>query len=115
VLKAVKNMGPLMGLCMDVGHAERTGTDVVAAIKQAGPRLFDMHIKNLANLKEASSQVPVGDGELPIVGIFQALIGIRFAGHVMLEYEIDSDNPLPGMIKSFAYMRGALAGLGYRG
>ncbi|MDR3717202.1 MAG: sugar phosphate isomerase/epimerase [Bryobacteraceae bacterium] len=114
VLKAVRNMDPHMGLCMDVGHAVRTGTDVVAAIKAAGPRLFDMHIKDLANLKDRESQVPVGDGELPIVGIFQALIGIKFKGHVMLEYEIDSTNPLPGMIKSFAYMRGALAGMGYR-
>jgi sugar phosphate isomerase/epimerase len=73
-----------------------------------------MHIKDLANLKDRESQVPVGDGELPIVGIFQALIRIKFKGHVMLEYEIDSTNPLPGMIKSFAYMRGALAGMGYR-
>lgn len=115
VLKAVKDMGPLMGLCMDVGHAVRTGTDVLEAIKAAGPRLFDMHIKDLADLKDAKSQVPVGDGALPIVGIFQTLIGIKYKGHVMLEYEIDSDNPLPGMIKSFAYMRGALAGMGYKG
>jgi len=114
VLKAVKNMDAHMGLCMDVGHAVRTGTDVVAAIKSAGPRLFDMHIKDLANLKDRESQVPVGDGELPIAGIFQALIGIKFKGHVMLEYEIDTANPLPGMIKSFAYMRGVLAGMGYR-
>ena len=30
---------------------------------------------------------------------------------VMLEYEIDADNPVAGMQKSFAYMRGVLAGL----
>ena len=29
----------------------------------------------------------------------------------MLEYEINADNPLPGMQKSFAYMRGVLAGM----
>lgn len=115
VLKAVKNMDPHMGLCMDVGHAERAGTDVVEAIKVAGPRLFDMHIKDLADLKDSKSQVPVGDGAMPIVAIFQSLIAIKFKGHVMLEYEIDSDNPLPGMIKSFAYMRGVLAGMGYKG
>ena len=114
VLKAVKNMDPHMGLCMDVGHAVRTGTDVVAAIKSAGPRLFDMHIKDLADLKNKDSQVPVGDGAMPIVAIFQTLIGIKFKGHVMLEYEINPENPLPGMIKSFAYMRGALAGMGYK-
>jgi hypothetical protein len=29
----------------------------------------------------------------------------------MLEYEVDENNPLPGMAKSFAYMRGVLAGM----
>ena len=115
VLKAVKGMDPHMGLCIDVGHTVRTGTDVVEAIKAAGARLFDMHIKDLADFKDSESQVPVGDGAMPIVGIFQALIAIKFKGHVMLEYEIDPDNPLPGMTKSFAYMRGVLAGMGYKG
>lgn len=115
VLKAVRNMDPHMGLCIDLGHAVRTGTDVVAAIKAAGPRLFDVHIKDLADLKDRESQVPVGDGALPIPDIFRALIAINFKGHVMLEYEINMDNPLPGMIKSFAYMRGVLAGMGYKG
>jgi sugar phosphate isomerase/epimerase len=114
-LKAVKGLDPRMGLCIDVGHTVRTGTDVVEAIKAAGPRLFDMHIKDLANFRDSNSQVPVGDGAMPIVAIFHALIAIRFKGHVMLEYEIEPDNPLPGMIKSFAYMRGALAGMGYKG
>ena len=29
----------------------------------------------------------------------------------MLEYEVEADNPLPGMQKSFAYTRGVLDGL----
>ena len=115
VLKVVRNMDPHMGLCIDVGHTVRTGTNVVEAIKAAGPRLFDMHIKDLANLQDSKSQVPVGDGEIPIVDIFRTLLALHYTGCVNLEYEINSDNPLPGMIKSFAYMRGALAGLGYRG
>jgi hypothetical protein len=35
-----------------------------------------------------------------------------YSGYVNLEYEIDAKNPLPGMLQSFAYMRGVLAGLG---
>jgi len=30
---------------------------------------------------------------------------------VALEYEKNADHPLPGMIESFAYIRGALAAL----
>jgi sugar phosphate isomerase/epimerase len=111
VLKAVKNMDPRMGLCMDIGHSVRAGADVVESIRAAGPRLFDMHTKDLRDLKDKASQVPVGDGNIPIVAIFKQLKKMNYQGGVMLEYEIDADNPLPGMQKSFAYMRGVLAGL----
>ena len=49
VLKAVKNMDPRMGCCIDIGHAVRAGTDIVQAIHDAGPRLFNMHAKDLTN------------------------------------------------------------------
>src|SRR5580700_9183862 len=44
VLKAVKEMDPRMGCCIDVGHAARAGADVVQAIHETGPRLFNIHI-----------------------------------------------------------------------
>jgi sugar phosphate isomerase/epimerase len=36
VLRAVKNMDPRLGCCIDVGHTVRAGTDVVQAIHEAG-------------------------------------------------------------------------------
>jgi sugar phosphate isomerase/epimerase len=113
ILKAIEPMDKRIGLCIDVGHTARTGTDVVKAIHKAGPRVFDVHIKDLADLKAKESQVAVGDGKMPIRGIFEALSEIDYKGFVDLEYEIHEDDPLPGMIKSFAYMRGVLAGMGY--
>lgn len=115
VLDAVKNMDHRIGCCIDVGHTMRTGTDVVSAIRKVGPRLFDIHMKDLANSTEKESQVAVGDGLMPVRQIFQALIDMHYQGDVDLEYEINGDDPLPGVIKSFAYMRGVLAGMGYKG
>jgi len=111
VLKAVKGMDPRMGLCIDVGHTVRTGTDVVRAVADAGARLHDMHIKDLRDLKDKDSQCIVGEGGIPIPAIFRRLIAMRYPGYVNLEYEIEPDDPLPGMKQSFAYMRGVLAGL----
>ena len=111
VLEAVKNMDPRCGLCMDIGHTARTGVDMVESVRQAGPRLLDMHVKDLADLSDKDSQVPVGDGEMPIVAIFKELKKMNYQGGVMLEYEVEGDNPMPGMQKSFSYMRGVLAGL----
>ena len=111
VLEAVKHMDPRMGLCIDIGHTARTGTDIVESTIQAGPRLFDIHVKDLVDPLGKRRQVPVGDGQLPIVALFRQLKKMNYQGGVMLEYEIDEKNPLPGMTKSFAYMRGVLAGL----
>jgi sugar phosphate isomerase/epimerase len=111
VIAAVKNMDPRMGLCMDIGHSVRAGSDIVAAAKEAGPRLHDMHTKDLANLSDKDSQVPVGDGVIPIVALFKQLKKMNYKGGVMLEYEVQADNPIPGMQKSFSYMKGVLDGL----
>jgi sugar phosphate isomerase/epimerase len=113
VLRAVKGMDERIGCCIDVGHTVRAGTDVVQAIKEAGPRLFNIHMKDLTNFESKESQVAVGDGIMPVRQMFEALIAMKYKGFVDLEYEIHPDDPMPGVISSFAYMRGVLAGLGY--
>ena len=115
VLKVVKTMDPRMGCCIDIGHTARAGTDIVQAIHEVGPRLFDLHTKDLAKADAKDSQVAVGAGILPIPEIFKALIAIKYKGNVDLEYEINGKDPMPGVIESFAYMRGVLAGMGYKG
>ena len=111
VLDAVKGMDPRMGLCMDLGHSMRAGADVVQEIGNAGPRLLDMHIKDLRDGKVKESQCDVGDGVMPVVALFKQLQKVGYRGSVNLEYEINGDNPLAGMLHSFGYMKGVMAGL----
>lgn len=111
ILKDIRTMDPRIGCCIDVGHTVRAGTDVVEAIHAVGPRLFDVHMKDLTDFHDKASQVAVGDGKMPIPQIFQALQQIRYPGYVDLEYEVHPDDPMPGVTKSFAYMRGVLAGM----
>lgn len=115
ILKLVKDMDPRIGCCIDVGHTARAGRDVVEAIHEVGPRLFNMHMKDLADLHLKESQVAVGEGKMPVRAIFEALIATKYRGFVDLEYEIHVEDPMPGVIASFAYMRGVLAGMGYVG
>jgi sugar phosphate isomerase/epimerase len=111
VLDAIKGMDRRMGLCMDIGHSTRTGTDVVKAAAEAGPRLLDVHVKDLRDLMDRNSQCDVGDGAMPIPALFKQLKKMNYQGCVNLEYEINAKDPLPGMQRSFSYMRGVLAGL----
>ncbi len=112
VLKSLKGMDPRLGCCIDVGHTVRAGTDVVRAIHEVGPRLFNVHIKDLTDFTNKESQVAVGEGLMPVRAIFRALGEIGYRGFVDLEYEIHGDDPMPGVIASMAYMRGVLNGMG---
>jgi sugar phosphate isomerase/epimerase len=109
VLKAVQNLDRRLGCCIDVGHCVRAGTDVVEAIRAAGPRLWNVHMKDLTDFHDRESQVAVGDGKMPVRGIFEALRAIHYAGFVDLEYEVHADDPMPGVEKSFTFLRKTLA------
>jgi sugar phosphate isomerase/epimerase len=118
VLEVIKDMDPLIGLCIDVGHTARTGVDVVESIALAGNRLYEMHVKDLRFFKDKTtgekaqaSQCDVGEGIMPFPAIFKQLKKMKFQGCVNLEYEINGKDPLPGTLRSVTYMRGVLAGL----
>ena len=112
ILKLIGTMDPRIGCCIDVGHTVRAGTDVVDAIHKVGPRLFNVHMKDLTDFTSKESQVAVGRGKMPVKAIFAALIAAKYKGFVDLEYEIHGGDPLPGVSESFGYMRGVLAGMG---
>lgn len=100
-----------MGLCVDIGHTLRTGTDPVQAILECRDRVYDLHVKDLANARDRDSQVEVGRGVIDVPKLLRALLHIKYEGQVGLEYEIKPDDPLPGIIESIAYLRGVLSGI----
>jgi sugar phosphate isomerase/epimerase len=110
VIARVKDMDPCMGLCLDLGHASRTGVDLIEEIEMAGARLHDIHIKDLAAFDDRASQVEVGKGKIPVAQVFKTLKKLNYPGYVNLEYEINAKQPQQGMAESFSYMRGVLDG-----
>jgi sugar phosphate isomerase/epimerase len=111
VLRLVKSRDPRLGICMDVGHTVRIGVDPVEAIQQCAARLYDFHMKDVTQATAKGGATNVGRGVIDIVGVLRALISVKFAYHVALEYEAHGDAPMPGMIESFAYLRGTLAAI----
>ena len=111
VLPVIEDMDPRVGVCVDVGHTARTGIDLVEVLDMCGDRALDIHMKDLRDLTSRASQCIVGEGKIPVPAIFRQLEKMSYAGYVNLEYEIDADDPLPGMKQSFAYMRGVIAGM----
>lgn len=110
-LKLIRNMDPRVGVCMDIGHAMRAGADPIKAAADAGDRLLDLHLKDLRDTLAKDSQCEIGQGAIPFPAFFRQLQKMNYSGYANLEYEIDAENPVPGMLRSLAYLRGVLAGL----
>ncbi|MBE3123739.1 MAG: sugar phosphate isomerase/epimerase [Planctomycetes bacterium] len=111
VLKMVKDRDPRMGICMDVGHAVRLGEEPVAVIRQCGARLLDFHMKDVTNASAKGACTVAGKGIIQLDAVLKALVDMKFPHHVALEYEADGDDPLPGVIASFDYMRKVCAAI----
>jgi sugar phosphate isomerase/epimerase len=111
-LAAIKGMDPRVGLCMDVGHTMRSGVDPVAAAKEAGARLLDMHTKDVKQVNGKWESVDCGDGDINLAGLYRQAQKMGYKGYCNLEYELKGEDKIPGMVKSYAYMRGVTAGLG---
>ena len=56
----------------------------------------------------------MGDGIVPTREIFRALAEMKYPYTVDLEQENHENDPMPDTVKSFQYMRGLIAELGYR-
>jgi len=108
----IKGLDERIGLCLDIGHSARAGTDPVKAVREYGSRIFDMHIKDLAVLTKEYHPAVLGRGVLDIPGLLKALERERYAGYCSIEFEMDMTDPYPGIAESVGYFRGVLNGMG---
>jgi sugar phosphate isomerase/epimerase len=111
VWEAVQKLDERIGVCVDVGHTARCGVDPVKAIRTCAPRLYDIHLKDLASKEGRSRPVEVGRGVLDVRGMLRALLDIHYPYHVGLEYEKDLRDPIPGVAESIGFIRGTLASM----
>lgn len=109
VYEKVKGRDKRMGLCIDVGHTQRSGIDPAKAVKDFADRLLDVHVKDVSAASREGKTVEIGRGVVDIPALLTALIGIKYNGVVALEYEKDEDEPLPGSTESIGYLRGVLS------
>jgi inosose dehydratase len=108
VYQHIKDLDPGMGLCLDIGHAARAGADPVKTVIDYAPRIFDLHVKDLAVISKEGHPIELGRGVLDIPGLVRALIKIRYAGVCSIEHEMDMNDPLPGIAESAGFFRGVL-------
>ena len=106
--EAMKGRSEYLAINLDIGHFSAAGLDSLAFFKANHKRIVSIHVKDRGADKE-HTDVPFGKGGTPITAFCQALKEAKFAYAANLEYEMDENNPTPGVRDSFAYMKKALS------
>ena len=111
VLGACEPYDQRIGACADLGHYIRSGEDAVQVIRLLGKRLYGIHLKDFAEMKDETQGVILGEGHLDVEGVFAALRNVGFPadGCLSLEYEENKDDPIADIRQCLAIARQAAA------
>jgi sugar phosphate isomerase/epimerase len=96
VTNAVKGRHKHIGACIDTGHTLRSNEDPIEWVKSLGPRVFALHLKDVAEKTARTHDVVIGTAHLRLVDLFRSLRDAGFPddGSISLEYESNPDNPI---------------------
>jgi sugar phosphate isomerase/epimerase len=111
VLAAIKDRGPLMGACADVGHWVRSGLDPVECLKKLDGHVLAVHFKDLAEKKSDTHDVPWGTGVCNSKGLLEELKRQQFHGAICVEYEYHWENNSPEIAQSVKFFNSTCAEL----
>jgi inosose dehydratase len=109
ILERISGFGPGVGVCLDIGHSLRSGIEPSGAALACGPRLLDVHLKDVTAATKDGATVEAGRGAVDLPRFLRTLAGMGYRGTAAFEYEKDGKDPLPGLAESLGYVRGILA------
>jgi sugar phosphate isomerase/epimerase len=111
VLRAIEGRDVRIGACADLGHFIRSGEKPVEVIRALAGRLYGIHLKDFAEMKENTRGVLLGKGHLDCAEVFDAMIQAKFPadGALSLEYEENPQDPIDDIRQCVEIARTAMA------
>lgn len=94
-LDAVRHHSPLIGACVDTGHALRSNEQPHEVIEKLGSRMISLHLKDWAI---GGEEQVLGEGDMDLLAVARSLKFVGFVGPIVMEYENSPENPVPEMI-----------------
>jgi sugar phosphate isomerase/epimerase len=111
VLAAIEKHDARIGACADLGHFIRSGERPTEVIRLLAGRLYGVHLKDFAEMREKTKGVILGQGHLDAPAVMAALVQVGFPadGALSIEYEENPQNPLDGLRECVRVARDAIA------
>lgn len=104
----IKSRDPRLGICLDIGHDLRAGSDPVNDLKRYRQRIFDIHLKDVTAPTKAGHAIVLGRGVIDFPRFVKMLRKVGYKGSVSLEYEKDMTDPFIGIAESVGYFKAVM-------
>jgi sugar phosphate isomerase/epimerase len=109
--RAMKGASPYIGVNLDIGHFVAAGGDPVAYIREHHAKIVTLHIKD--RKKNHGANLPLGQGDTPIVAVLRLLRDNKWKIPANIEYEYGEAptfDTIAEVKKCYAYCKQALEG-----
>jgi L-ribulose-5-phosphate 3-epimerase len=94
----------LFGVAVDTGWFGTQGYNAAEAIRELGPRVFHVHLKDV-RAAGAHQTCRFGQGIVPLHACVQALRAIGYTGSISVEHEPETFDPTEDCVASAALLR----------
>lgn len=108
IYEKIKDLDPLIGICLDIGHTFRCGHDPAAMLLKYKARIYDMHIKDVDEPVKDGHTVINGRGKIDFMNFVKALNKSGYSGMCSLEFEQKGD-PALGLAECVGHFNGVLS------
>ena len=108
IYEKIKGLDRRIGICHDVGHTVRYGADAIAMTEKYGDRMYDIHIKDVTAASAKGECTACGRGVIDLPKLLRTLVKAKFSGYLAFEYEVEANDPLPGLAESVGYINGVM-------
>jgi sugar phosphate isomerase/epimerase len=111
VLRAIEPFDERIGACADLGHYIRSGQKPTEVIRLLEGRLYGIHLKDFAEMKDKTEGVILGKGHLNVPEVFIALRKVNFPadGAISLEYEENPKDPIDDIRQCVTVAKSAMS------
>ena len=109
VISHIDTLDHRIGVCMDIAHDARWGSDPLADLIQYKDRILDIHIKDVSERSKNGRPCEMGRGVLDLPAFVRALRNSGYDRTVTFELEKDLvAGPLVGIAETIGYFNGLL-------
>jgi len=106
VIKHIKDLDPRMGICLDIAHTIRYGSDPIRDLKKYQKRIFDIHLTDTYGVGKASQLCTLGRGIADLPAFVRELRKIKYSGFCNIELTANKENCFASAAESIGYIKG---------